>query len=109
MWDLTTISTSIEILYAIPIGILIAVLIASFYGKLTLPIAFVGVIFGIILAWLLAPYTSLVMGPLANTIWYGYKWTILEALGLLHLISVFFMASVGVYNLWRSDGVKIWA
>ena len=109
IWDLNTFATSIEILYVIPLGILIAVLIASFYGKLNLPIAFIGVISGILLAWLLAPYIALVMGPLTNTIWYGYDWTLLEAIGLLHIISVFSMAGVGLYNLWRSGGVKIWA
>lgn len=101
--------TSIEILYAIPIGILIAVLIGTFYGKLTLPIGFIGVVLGLVLAWLLAPYIALVMEPLTNSIWYGYEWTLLEIFGLTHIASVFTMAGVGLYNLYRSGGVTFWA
>lgn len=106
---LTEFATTIEILYLIPIIFLIAVLIATIYGKLSLPIAFIAVIFGIILAWLLAPYTSLIMAPLANSIWYGYVWTWLEVFALLHIVSVFSMAGIGMYNLYLSGGIKIWA
>jgi hypothetical protein len=99
----------IELLYAIPIGILISVLIATFYGKLSMPIGFIGVMAGIGIAWLLSPYIALIMNPLTNCIWYGYEWTLLTMFGLLHIISVFVIASESLYNLYLSGGIKTWA
>jgi hypothetical protein len=108
IWDINAFATSIEILYVIPLGIMIAVLIATLYGKLTIPIGIIGIALGIVMAWLLAPYTSLVMSPLANTLWYGYAWTLLEVFAVIHIFSVFWMAGIGVYNLYRSGGITAW-
>jgi len=110
IWDtLAGFSTTIEILYLIPISIMIAVIIATIYGKLTLPIGVIGIGIGIMMAFFLAPYTAVVMQPLANTVWFGYQWTMLEVMALLHLISVFAICFVAIYNLYRSGGIKVWA
>lgn len=110
LWEtLQGFSTTIEILYLIPISIMIAVIIATIYGKLTLPIGVLGIGIGIMMAFFLAPYTALVMQPLANTIWYGYQWTLFEVIAIFHLASIFSIVIVALYNLYRSGGIKVWA
>lgn len=100
----------IELLYAITIGIAFAVLIGTWYGKLTIPMAII--IFltvGLGLAWLLAPYTTLIMTPLANSIWYGYAWGWLELMALLHVItSMAWVLPIMVYNLYKTEGLTGW-
>ena len=101
--------TQIELLYALPIGILVLTAFGMWYRVLNPVIALLSVLTGIAIAWLFAPYTTLIMTPLSNTVWYGYEWTLIEALALTHLATIFTMVGVAVYNLYRSGGGKLWA
>lgn len=100
--------TQIEIIYAMLIGLLLAVAIASYYGKLNMGIGLIGILGGIGVAWLLADYTSLVMTPLANSLWYGYSWGLLEILALLQIITFIVMVGLALYNLYKTKGKVIW-
>lgn len=100
----------IELIYALSIGISIAILIATLYGKLTIPIAILSFLtFGLGIAWALAPYTSLVMTPLANSIWYGYSWGWVELFALTQIITTFFWAiPIMLYNFYATGGKTGW-
>ena len=101
--------TQIELLYGLPIGILILTAIAMWFKVLNPIVALLSILAGIGVAWLLSPYTALIMTPLANSLWYGYSWGFLEALALMHIVTIFGMVGIAVYNLYRSGGGKSWA
>lgn len=100
----------IELLYAISIGIAISILIATYFGKLTIPMAILSFLtFGLGIAWLLAPYTTLIMTPLSNSIWYGYSWGYVEIFALAHIISTFFwVLPIMFYNFYATGGKTGW-
>lgn len=100
----------IELLYAFSIGLSIAVLIGTLYGKLSIPMAMIIIfVIGIGITWVLSPYISLILTPLWNSVWFGYTWGWLEILALAHLITTFWVSGVMLYNLYRSEGVTGWA
>lgn len=101
--------TQIELLYALPIGLIIACAIAIYYNRLNPMIAGIGILGGIVIAWAIAPYTALIMTPIHNAIFYGYSWTLLVYLGLLHIILIFIILGLFLRNLYISKGKRGWA
>lgn len=101
--------TQIEIIYAVLIGLLIAIAIATYYGKLNLGIGIIGLLAGIGIAWFFADWMMLVMTPLGNSIWYGYPWTLLSILALIQIITMCAMVGMAFYNLYKSGGRIVWA
>ena len=100
--------TQIELLIAIPLGILIAVIIAVALDKLNVWIGAIGIIIGLGCAWMLAPVIQLVMIPIHNSLFYGYQWTLLEIFGLLWIITIVIMGGKALINLWLTKGTKLW-
>lgn len=98
----------IEILYFIPLIVLIIVAFAFWIEKIDWVIGIISIALAFIVAWLLQAYTAVVMTPLGNALWYGYSWGIVEILGLVHLILIFLCTFRAVYNLWVSKGKVIW-
>lgn len=101
--------TQIELLYAIPIGLLLASAIAIYYNRLNPVIAGIGILGGIGIAWALAPYITLIMIPIHNAIFYGYSWSLLVILGILHIILIFIIVALFLKNLYISKGKRGWA
>lgn len=100
--------TQIELLYAIPIGLLIALGIATWLGKLNFGIALIGLLSGIGIAWAFSSYIDVAITPLSNVIWYGYAWSIYAIMVLIHIILAFLMMFVAGYNLYRTGGKAVW-
>lgn len=62
--------------------------------------------FGI--SYYLAPFSELVYTPLKNSLWFGYNWGLTEYLSLGLMITYFGIAIQAMYNLYMTNGKKIW-
>lgn len=62
--------------------------------------------FGI--SYYLAPFTELIYAPLKNAIWYGYSWGFYEYMALALMVSYFAIGVQAMYNLYMSNGKKVW-
>lgn len=91
------------------IATLIIVGIMTYTKKMSIGIALFGMICGFVLAYIFAPYTEIVMNPIANYLQYNYSLTLIVILGIGHLISSMYLCGVAFYNLIVSDGEISWA
>lgn len=101
--------TQIELVYAVLIGLLISVAVATYFRKLTLGIGLFGLLAGIGIAWFFADWMTMVMTPMSNSLWYGYDWGLLEILALVQIITMCAMVGMALYNLYKSGGKIVWA
>lgn len=99
---------TIDLIYAIPIIISVIAIFGMYFEKLNWFTGFIAIIGGFGIAYYIAPYTTLIMGSLSNSLWYGYSWGLFEYLGLLHLITIAIMSAIALYNLYMSNGKKLW-
>lgn len=100
---------NIEISYAILYSIVIITLILTITRKMSMGIGIVGIGLGLGIAYILAPYMSIVIEPLGQALFYGATWTIPAYLGAGHLITLLGLVGMAVYNLLSSGGKIIWA
>lgn len=100
---------NIETSYAILIGVVIILTILTVTRKMSLGIGLIGIGTGFGIAFLLAPYTEIVMSPVGNAIIYGGAWTINVILGVAHLATMIIIVIIAAYNLMASGGKIIWA
>lgn len=98
----------IEILFWIAIGIALANLIAFATGYLSWPIAIIGMVAGLGFAIIIEPFTSLIMNPLGNSLFFGYNWGLFETVVLFFIVSCFWIVGVMTYNQWKTGGIKSW-
>lgn len=101
--------TNIEITTIITVALLILFGILTYTKKMTVGIALISLLGGIVVAWLFASYNQLVISAFSNAIWYNYPWTLFAVLGLLHMLSMFGLVIMAGYNLYISEGKVIWA
>lgn len=99
----------IEISYAIIFSVIAILFALSITGKMSLGIGLVGMFVGFGIAWLIGPYSQIVMGPVGDAIAYGGIWTLAAILGTIHLASMIIMAVMVALNLMRSEGKITWA
>jgi len=99
---------TIDLIYAIPIIVSVIAIFGLYFEKVNWFTALLGIIGGFGIAYYIAPYTSLIMTPLSNSLWYGYDWGMIEYFALAHLITLFIMSIIALYNLYMSNGKKLW-
>ena len=100
---------NIEISYLLLFASIFIVAILTVTRKMSLGIGLVCIGLALLISWILAPYTAIVMSPVTMAIFYGGDWTLGAILGISHLISMILLVIVAVYNLMRSGGKIIWA
>lgn len=98
----------IDLLFLIPLMVLLITAVATWYQKLNLWVAFIGTLTAFGITYWLAPYQELVLNPLTSSLWYGYSWGYLEIVTAIHIITLFIMSGIAVYNLYMTGGKKIW-
>lgn len=99
---------TIDLIYAFPIILSIIAILGMYLEKVNWFIALMGIVIGFGLTYYIAPYTAIIMGSLSNSLWYGYSWGLFEYLGLIHLITICIMSAIAIYNLYMSNGKKLW-
>ena len=99
---------TIDLIYTIPIIISVIAILGMYFEKVNWFTAIMGIFIGFGITYYLAPYTTLIMNPLSNSLWYGYDWGLFEYLGLFHLSTLFIMCFIALYNLYMSNGKKLW-
>lgn len=110
MFDaLTAAGYTIEITTIIAFGLLILFAILGYTKKMSVGIAIISGIGGFVIAYIFSPYSVLIIHPLANSIWYGYAWTVSSFIGLFHIASTFLLVVMAGYNLYESKGEIAWA
>jgi len=104
-----SLGTTIEISTVIGFSLLILFGLMGYLKKISVGIAFFSGIAGFLIGWIFAPYNQTIIVGISNVIWYGYDWSILAILGMLHIITMFAMVIIAGYNLYRSGGKIVWA
>lgn len=99
---------TIDLIYMIPIIISVIAILGLYFEKVNWFTALIGILIGFGIAFYIAPYTDLIMTPLSNSLWHGYGWGWIEYLALTHLITLFIMCGIALYNLYMSNGKKLW-
>jgi hypothetical protein len=99
----------IEIMYMILFACIVIIGILAITKKMSIGIGLVGVGTGLLIAWLLAPYMSIVIGPVGQAIFYGGDWSMQAILGVIHLSTMIVMTGMAGYNLMSSGGKIVWA
>lgn len=99
---------TIELVYLIPLTIMMICAFAVFFNQLNVFFGFVATGISFVVSYIIAPYTDTVITPVSNSIWYGYSWGLIEILGLIDIILIFAMSIIAVNNLWLSKGKKFW-
>jgi hypothetical protein len=99
----------IEISYMILFAVIIIVAILSITRKMSLGIGLAGIGAGLLIAWVMAPYMNIVIGPIGEALFYGGNWTIAAIVGIVHLGTLIAMTGMATYNLMSSGGKIIWA
>lgn len=97
-----------EITYGLVIGFSIFVLLTAYFEKLRISFALLFILLSIGIAWLIAPFTMLIITPLSNAIWYGYSWGLFEMFALYHLITLIIMPIIATYILVKTGGKALW-
>lgn len=99
----------IEITYMILFAVALITLILTWTRKMSVGIGLCGIGLAFAIGFIIAPYSSLIMNPVSWAIAYGGSWTLSAILGVSHILSMCFIAGIGVYNLMMSKGKIIWA
>lgn len=99
---------NIDLIYMIPIVFSVIAIIGMYAEKINWFVGLIGIIGGFGISYYIAPYTDLIMTPLSNVLWFGYNWSLFTGLAMAHLISIFVMSSIAMYNLYMSNGKKLW-
>lgn len=99
----------IEVVYLAIFTLIGLITILTYTNKMSVGIALLSLIFGIIICIIFAPYMQLIITPIGYVIFYGYTPTNFIIAGIAHLISLFFMLGVSIYNLVVSGGKITWA
>lgn len=97
-----------ELTYGFVIGFSVFVFISAYFQKLRISFALLFILLSIGIAWLIAPFTMLLMTPLSNAIWYGYEWGMYEAFALYHLFTLIAMPIVALFILYKTGGKALW-
>ena len=100
---------NIDLIFLIPLVVLIIVAMATYYNVLNMWVAFTGCIMAFAITWMLAPYQELIITPLASSLWFGHTWGLLEMIAIVHIGTIFTMVGIAVYNLYMTGGKKVWA
>lgn len=100
---------NIEIAYWVLFAIISVIAILGITRKLNIGIALAGIVLGLIVAWLLAPYMEIVIYPVGQALFYGGSWSIPALLGLIHLATMIIIVGEAGYNLSISGGKIVWA
>jgi len=100
---------TIELAYVILFACITIIGILGVTRKMSIGIAITGIGLGLGISYILAPYMTIVMGPVGEAIFYGGNWTLAAILGLTHLITLIAMVIHASYNLMSSGGKIIWA
>jgi len=104
----TSYVNQIDMLYVIPLMVLILTGIAMYTGKLSFTWGILAIGLSIIIVYFASPYTTMMLVPLKNSIWFGYSWGYFEYMVLIDIILLFLMSIVGFYNLYITRGLKFW-
>ena len=100
---------TIDLLYWGSLSLLsIAILSAIFKKAVNIWIGIMGIALGAIITWYASPYTQYAIIPIRNWAFYGTDFTLATGVALVHVISLFFMSLVAVFNLWSSNGYSLW-
>lgn len=99
----------IDLVYLIPLAIILIVGLAVWLESLNLWVGIMGIMIAFGVSYWIAGYQALVLVPLANSVWYGFSWGLLEYLAIVHLFSLALMVVIAIYNLYMSGGRKLWA
>lgn len=99
---------TIDLIYALPIIISVIAIFGMYFDKVNWFTGFMGILTGFGITYYISPYTDLIMTSLSNSLWYGYSWGLFEVLGLIHLATIFIMSGIALYNLYMSNGKKLW-
>jgi len=99
---------TIDLIYMIPIIISVIAIFGLYFDKVNWFTGLLGIVAGFGITYYISPYSDLIMTPLSNSLWYGYSWGLFEYLGLIHLITLFVMCFMALYNLYMSNGKKLW-
>lgn len=111
MFGIEMADLTFDLLYFLPITMLILASIMAYYKRITIPMAIFGVLISLGITVLFAPYQAIVLTPLVNCLWFGYSWTFpayLPIIALAHVISLFTMGILAIYNLYISHGKSLW-
>ncbi len=100
---------TIEISYMILFAVIAIIAILTITRKMSLGIGIIGIALGFIIAYVLAPYMSIVIYPVGQAMFYGGSWGLPAILGIAHLASLIVMVGIAGYNLLSSGGRIIWA
>lgn len=104
MFDFIT----IDLVILLPLIFSILALFGLVLEKVNWFIALVSIIGAFGIAYYFAPYTELMIVPLKNVLWYGYDWSLLAWLVLGNIFCYIGMGATAMYNLYMSNGKKIW-
>ena len=99
----------IEMIYVIIFAVIAILAVLSLTKKMSIGIALIGIGTGLGITMVLSDYTNIVMYPITQAIFYSGDWTLAVYLGIAHLASLVFLASVAGYNLFASGGKITWA
>lgn len=99
---------TIEIIYIVPFIFSIFALLGIYFKAINWFTAFISICASFGIGYLISPYTQLIIKPISNSLWYGYTWGLLEYIGIIHICTLFIMSFIALYNLYMSNGKKLW-
>jgi hypothetical protein len=100
---------NIELAYLIIFSVISLIAILTITRKMSMGIGLTAIGTGLIIAWILSPYSVIIMHPVGQALFYGGEWNISAILGIVHLASLVYITLVAFYNLLASGGKISWA
>ena len=100
---------TIDLLYWIPLSLLaIAIISAIFKRAVNMWIGLMGIMLGGVITWYASPYTQYAIIPIRNYLFYDTDFTLRTGVAVVHVLSLVFMSTVAIFNLWSSKGYSLW-
>lgn len=98
----------IEIIYLIAFTLISIVGLGGYLGYLNWFTTISAVVMGFVMVMLISPFTELVITPFGNSLLYGYEWGLYEYAVLVNIILMLLLPIHAMYNLYLSNGKKLW-
>lgn len=99
---------TIDLVVLIPLIFSLLAMFGLWFEKVNWFVSLISIFGAFGIAYYVAPFSEVVFTPFKNSLWYGYDWGLYEIMvGILITIYII-MGVQALYNLYMSNGKKIW-